>query len=91
MFRAIYYISGIILALLNSRRMQSYDRWLQDTRMVRRDTLVTLSLLFVIGMLSLFTWYWLPITVIAIVFLNMIVYFGFKVWRWFIKGLIVKK
>ena len=88
MLRSIYYISGIVIALLNSRRLQNYDRWLDDIELVKRDTIVVITLLFVITMLSLFTWYWLPITVVAIVLLNAIVYFGWKLWNWVVKTVI---
>lgn len=91
MFRIIYYLSGIVVALLNGRRQDSYARWIESTRLVRRDSIVVLSLFFVIAMLTFFAWYWLIIVVASVVLLNLIVYFGLNAWNAFIRRKIVKR
>lgn len=74
MFRIIYYLSTIVMALLSQPRRLTYQTWLKNTAEVRRDSLVVITLTILIGSFSLFNWKIVSLVIGCVILLNLLVF-----------------
>lgn len=80
LFATIFYLSGIILAILNKQRKMNFSNWIQNSNVVGKDfsLLTSTTLAVLIYAFASWTFFFIYIAIFSIITVSTIVYSYFK-------------